>query len=355
MKGLDFPIINTINKNSDEFYDLNSPESREKYFYDKVGKEIEDLKDFMAESSFVAYLLGKKQAGKGTYTKLLAEIFGSDKIRHLSIGDLVREVEKQRADKDKEKKLMEYLEKNYRGFIPLEKAYQSFIDRGTSGLIPTEFILTLVKREIELSGRASLFIDGFPRNLDQVSYSLYFRELINYRQDQDIFIILDVDEAIIDERIKYRRVCPKCQTSRNLKLFPSSDVRYDEETSEFYLMCDNPECEPTRMVGKEGDDLGIEAIRDRIEMDDEVIRKAFDLYGIPKILLRNSIPTEIALSQVDEYELTKMEEFALDDDGKIIRIEKNWTIKNDNGIESFSVKSPAFVIESIKRLHQILI
>lgn len=355
MKGLDFPIVNTKSKNSDEFYDLNSPESREKYFYDKVGKEIEDLKDFMAESSFVAYLLGKKQAGKGTYTKLLAEIFGSDKIRHLSIGDLVREVEKQRADVGKEKKLMEYLERNYRGFIPLDKAYQAFIDRGTSGLIPTEFILTLVKREIELSGRASLFIDGFPRNLDQVSYSLYFRELINYREDQDVFVLLDVAEAIIDERIKYRRVCPKCQTSRNLKLFTTSDVRYDEETSEFYLMCDNQECEPTRMVGKEGDELGIEAIRDRIEMDDEVIRKAFDLYGIPKILLRNSIPAEIASTQVDDYEITMMEDFEIDVDGKIIRTEKNWEIVDDNGVKSYSLKAPAVVVEFIKQLHQVLL
>jgi len=40
-------------------------------------------------------------------------------------------------------------------------------------LLPTELILALVKREIAKRPRKTLFIDGFPRDMDQVSYSLF--------------------------------------------------------------------------------------------------------------------------------------------------------------------------------------
>jgi adenylate kinase family enzyme len=355
MKGLDFPIVNSKVKGSDDYYDLSNPETRKKYFEDKIGKEIRELKDFMGDNTFIAYMLGKKQAGKGTYTKLLIEIFGEDTFKHLSVGDLVRHVDQARQVPEKEKELMDYLERNYRGFIPLEDAYEAFINRGTKSLIPTEFILTLVKREIELSGRISLFIDGFPRDMDQITYSLYFRELINYRDDPDLFVLIDVPEAVIDERIKYRRICPKCQTSRNLKLLPTSDVRYDEGSKEFYLMCDNPDCEPTKYVGKEGDDLGIEAIRERIEMDDNLIRKSFNLHGVPKVLLRNSVPVELAEDLVDKYEITKFEDFSLDDNGEVVSTEREWSIIDDNEIESYSLKAPTVALELIKQLHKILV
>ena len=75
--------------------------------------------------------------------------------------------------------------------------------------------------------KKALFIDGFPRDLDQVSYSLFFRDLIGYRADPDIFILIDVPNSVIDERIKYRVVCPKCHTPRNLKLLATKQVEYD--------------------------------------------------------------------------------------------------------------------------------
>ncbi|MCA9375388.1 nucleoside monophosphate kinase, partial [Candidatus Dojkabacteria bacterium] len=230
-----------------------------------------------------------------------------------------------------------------------------FLNRDTKTLLPTEFILALVKREIENAGRVSLFIDGFPRNMNQITYSLYFRELINYRNDPDMFVLIDVPEKVIDERIKYRRICPKCFTSRNLSLNPSSIVKYDYGLKEFYLMCDNPECTPTRMVGKEGDELGIESIRNRIEMDDKLIRRAFELHGVPKIMLRNSIPTEIADEITDPYEVTEDLEHSIDENGRISTRSKSWEIIDDNGIPSVSLMPPPVVISCIHQLHEILI
>lgn len=354
MKGLEFPIPNNKVRSAKPYYDLADPQQRVLYFQDKVGKEIKELKDFMQTNTFIVYMLGKKQAGKGTYTKLLAEIFGTDKIKHLSVGDLVRAVEALKDDEDERKEIEDYLKKNYRGFMSLDEAMDAFSNRSTSTLLPTEFILTLVKREIEKAGHLNLFIDGFPRNMDQVTYSLYFRELINYRDDPDVFMLIDLPEAVIDARIKYRRVCPVCNTSRNLWGFPTKEVGYDKEKDEFYLICDNPECSAERMVEKEGDSQGIESIRDRLEADEELMKKVFDLHGIPKVFIRNSIPANIAPDIMDDYELTKNASYKLVK-GKPVREEEEWKFLDDNGIESYSLVAPAAVIEIIKQLHKIFI
>jgi adenylate kinase len=355
MKGLDFPMIKSIPPKSDRDYDLTDPEERKVYFQKKAGKEIDELKSFMRDNTFIAYMLGKKQAGKGTYTRMMMEVFGSDHIKHLSVGDLVRSTDKVKDNPAAKEELFSYLEENYRGFMPLEEAFEAFVNRDTSTLLPTEFILTLVKREIEQAGRVNLFIDGFPRNMDQITYSLYFRELINYRNDPDLFVLIDVPESVIDERIKLRRICPKCHTSRHLTLNPTSDVRYDDDKNEFYLMCDNPECSPTRMVGKEGDELGIDSIKDRLEMDDNLIRKAFDLHGIPKVMLRNSVPSELKDEMVEDYEVTKEYEFSLTESGEVTHQLIDWEITDDNGIRSVSLMPPPVVLGFIKQLHEVLL
>lgn len=349
MKGLDFPMPNTKTRSGRDSYDLSDPAERQVYFQDKIGKEIADLKDYMRDNTFIVYILGKKQAGKGTFTKLLAEIFGSDMIKHLSVGDIVRAADEIKNDPVERQALEEYLKANYRGFISINDAIEAFMNRSTAHLLPTEFILALVKREIEKAGRRNLFIDGFPRNMDQVTYSLYFRELINYRDDPDLFMLLDVPESVIDTRIKYRRICPKCHTSRNLWAFPTKEAGYDPDRDEFYLICDNPECSSERMVEKEGDSLGIETIRERIEMDDELIRKIFDLHGVPKIFVRNSVPVEIAADILDDYELTPRASYEVVD-GKVVRKDTKWTFIDDNGVESYSIVAPAVVVEMVKQL-----
>jgi hypothetical protein len=42
-------------------------------------------------------------------------------------------------------------------------------------------------------------------------------------------------------------------------------------------------------VQKEGDEFGIELIKERLEMDEKLMKLAISLYGIPKIFLRNAI------------------------------------------------------------------
>ena len=356
MKFKDFPIelAETKVAGLEKKFDLSSVAGRKMYFEAKAGKEIEDLKRYMDGNTFIAYWLGKKNSGKGTYSKMMIEIFGEKRIGHISVGDIIREAHSLISNNKERDKVLDYLKKNYRGYISLDDAINNMLSRSTAQLIPTEFTMALIKRVIDKSGKKTLFIDGFPRDLDQISYALYFRDLINYREDKDIFIAIDIPETIIDERMRNRVVCPKCHTPRSLKLLATDKVGYDQEKKEFYLICDDPKCGGERMVAKEGDNLGIEAIRDRLELDQKLIEKVFSLHGVPKVLLRNAIPVAKADKLVDTYEITPEFYYELKN-GKVIKKEKPWTTKDDEGIESISLIAPPVVLSLIKQLHKILI
>lgn len=352
----EFPIFKTKTENVTKKFNLSDPKERREYFQQKAGNEIEKLKNFFdGGNTFIAYFLGKKNAGKGTYAKLMMEIFGKEKIGHISVGDIVREVHGDLEDENKKKELIDYLRQNYRGYISIEDGINALLGRDTKTLLPTEFILALVKKEIDKRDKKSLFIDGFPRNLDQVSYSLFFKELVDYRQDPDIFMAIDIPEAVVDERMKYRAVCPKCHTPRNLKLLATEKVGYDKKKNEFYLMCDNPDCANARMNAKEGDNLGIESIRERLELDGKLIDKVFSLHGAPKVLLRNAVPVKVAEEYVDDYEITPEYYYEYDENSKSVKtLERPFIVKDDEGVEVCSLLAPAVVISLIKQLAKIL-
>lgn len=352
MKNLEFPIVGTKVKGLNIKFDLESPAKRKKYFQAKVGEEINLLKKYLDKNTFIAYFLGKKSSGKGTYSKLIAEVLGGDKIAHVSVGDLVRETDNWSAFS--KTKRFERLKQYYRGYISFDEIVKSLSNRSTEKLLPTEFILALIKAHIdEFEGKA-IFIDGLPRDMDQVSYSLYFRDIANYRDDPDMFVLIDIPESVIDERMKYRVVCPKCQTSRNIKLLVTSKIGYDIQTKEFYLVCDNPVCEGARMVRKEGDERGLEPIRGRLEKDEDLIRTALKLHGMPKILLRNHVPVKEAKKYFDDYELTPEYSFSKTKSGEVKVHERSWTVKDDNGVECYSLLAPPVVVSFLKQLVEVL-
>jgi len=351
-KTMRFPIFKTKIEGITEKFNLTDPKEQREYFELKAGREIEKLREYLKENTFVAYLLGKKNSGKGTYSKMFAEIVSPERVEHFSIGDMVRGIDKELADPEKKKDLIKFLEKNYRGRLSLNEIIRDLENRDTKTLRPTELILTLVKREMEKRAKKALFIDGFPRDLDQINFSLFFRDLIGHRDDPDIFVLIDVPENVIDQRIKWRRVCPICQTSRNLKLLPTSNVGYDKQENEFYLICEN---DGTKMERKEGDELGIEPIRERLKMDERLMEMAFSLYGIPKILLRNSLPVEVAKKFVDDYEITPEYNLEWDEKGKKVKIrEKSWIFLDDERVKSFSLLPQPVVVSLIKQMVEVL-
>ena len=350
MRDITFPIFKTKVDGVTEAFQLEDPVGRQKYFRAKVGTEIDKIREYLKGGTFVAFLLGKKNSGKGTYSKLFMEAVGKEHVAHISVGDIVRAVHDDLEDEAKRQELVEYLSQRYRGFITIDKAIDVILGRDTKTLLPTEVTLALVAREIDALQGKAIFIDGFPRNIDQISFSLFFRTIIGYRDDPDFFTFIDVPESVIDERMKYRVVCPICHTPRNLRLLRTKEVGYDESTKEFYLKCDNASCNEARMVGKEGDELGIEAIRDRIEVDETVMKVLLNLEGVPKIKLRNAIPVNEAKNFVDDYEITPSYVYTWDEVNKRVEVtEEPWIIKDEMGVESYSLLPAAVAVSLIKQ------
>jgi adenylate kinase family enzyme len=352
-----FPIFKTKAKGLRSF-NLTDPKERKIYFEAKAGKEIRKLRNYLKEgNTFIVYLLGKKNSGKGTYAKLFMEAVDEKRVAQISIGDLVRKIHQEIADEKKKRELINFLEQNYRGFLPIKETIQALLKRSTETLLPTEFILALVKKEIMAMERKALFIDGFPRDLDQVSYSLFFRDLIDYREDPDIFVLIDVPESVIVARMKWRVICPRCQNSKNLKLYATKKVKYDEKKKKFYFVCDNPRCQGARMISKEGDVLGIKPIRKRLKLDEKLIKQAFLLQGIPKVLLRNTVPVKEAKKYIDDYEITPEYVYQWQWDGKAKKvkiIEKPWVMTDDKGVTSYSLLPAPVAVSLIKQMANIL-
>jgi len=179
--------------------------------------------------------------------------------------------------------------------------------------------------------------------------------LIGYRDDPDIFVLIDVPEKVIDERIKSRVVCPLCQTSRNLRLLPTSKIEYDQKKKEFYLLCDNPQCRQVKLLPKEGDSFGIKPIKERLKKDGKLIAQAYSLQGIPKVLLRNSVPQKLAKEYVDDYEITPEYYYELNKKNKKVIIkEKPWVAMDDEGEPSYSLLPPPIVVSLIKQIAGVL-
>jgi adenylate kinase family enzyme len=335
-------------------FDLESFLGRKKYFEAKAGTQILEIKEYLNKNTFIAFLLAKKGSGKGTYTKLITEIFGEDLICHISVGDVVRKYHKLIQDAEEKIKIVDYLSKNYRGYITLQEALDIFENKSQGSLLPTEFIIALVKKEIEDQKGKAYFIDGFPRGLDQIPYSLFFKELIDLRNDPDIFVTIDTPEELIRARIESRVVCPKCQTPRNLRFLPTNFVAYDSSNHSYYLMCDNLACNKERLIQKDGDGDGIESIRERLNTDGELMDKIKVLHGVQKINLSSTLPIGESSSYADSYEITKEYVYSKKNDDLVFVEEQDYSFKDDSGDEVHTLLAPAVVVQFLDKLSKSL-
>src|SRR3989338_11197778 len=161
MADQEFPVFKTKIEGLSKTFNLNDPKERKQYFEAKAGKEIRKLQDFLSRSTFVGFLLGKKNSGKGTYSKLFMEAVSKERVGHVAIGDIVRDVHKSLEDPKARQELIEFLEKNYRGFHNVEEVVDLIEGRSQSSLISSELILALIKYEISKRPKQAIFIDGF--------------------------------------------------------------------------------------------------------------------------------------------------------------------------------------------------
>jgi hypothetical protein len=84
-----------------------------------------------------------------------------------------------------------------------------------------------------------------------------------------------------------------------------------------------------------------------------LVKEAYNLKGIPKVLLRNTIPVGKTKEIADDYEITP--EFSYEYvDSKVITNEKPWEVKDDEGVLSNSLMPPPVVVSLIKQLVKVL-
>ncbi len=121
-------------------------------------------------------LLGAPGAGKGTQASMIEEKFN---LVHISTGDIFRA--------------------NIKGGTPIGKLAKSYIDEGK--LVPDEVTCEIVKDRLAADDlKKGFMLDGFPRNLFQAAELDKFAKI-------DLCVNIDVDEALLMDRICGRRVC----------------------------------------------------------------------------------------------------------------------------------------------------
>lgn len=121
-------------------------------------------------------LLGAPGAGKGTQASKIAEKYN---LLHISTGDIFRA--------------------NIKGGTEIGKLAKSYIDAGK--LVPDEVTCDIVKDRLTWDdAKSGYMLDGFPRNLSQAEALDKFAHI-------DLCLNIDVDPALLMDRICGRRVC----------------------------------------------------------------------------------------------------------------------------------------------------
>ena len=121
-------------------------------------------------------LLGAPGAGKGTQASKIQDKYN---LLHISTGDIFRA--------------------NIKGGTEIGKLAKSFIDAGK--LVPDEVTCDIVKDRLPWDdAKKGYMLDGFPRNLFQAEELDKFAHI-------DLCLNIDVDEALLMDRICGRRVC----------------------------------------------------------------------------------------------------------------------------------------------------
>lgn len=161
-------------------------------------------------------IMGAPGSGKGTYAKMLKDIFA---VPHISTGEMFRKAIKDGTE--------------------LGKLAQSLIDKGN--FVPDEITNELVKQRLSESDcKNGFLLDGYPRNIAQAkAFTEILKELnINL----DAVINLNVTDEEIIKRIVNRRLCSKCGAGYNtITMPPKKEGFCDLCNSPLYTRADDNE------------------------------------------------------------------------------------------------------------------
>ena len=134
--------------------------------------------------------LGPPGAGKGTQAKIICEKLN---IPQISTGDMLRSAIANQTETGLKAK--------------------TFMDAGQ--LVPDEVVIALVKERLAMDDcRNGYILDGFPRTIPQAE------ALVNAGIEIDCVISIEIDDAVIEQRMTGRRVCGSCGASFHIVANP---------------------------------------------------------------------------------------------------------------------------------------
>ena len=129
--------------------------------------------------------LGPPGAGKGTHAQRLMQELG---IPQISTGDMLRAAIKAQTE--------------------MGLSAKGFIDRGE--LVPDDVVIGIVKERLRQDDcRKGYILDGFPR-------TVYQAEALDTFAQIDAVLDLEVEDAVIVDRLSGRRVCSACGNTSHL-------------------------------------------------------------------------------------------------------------------------------------------
>ena len=130
-------------------------------------------------------IMGVQGCGKGTQARLLKEAFD---LVHISVGDMFRW--------------------HIQSHTKLGARIKRIMAEGQ--LVPDDVVEDVVKQRLEQHDwNYGFVLDGFPRNGRQAAFFLE-------SYDIDAVLLIEVPDAVVQERILNRRLCPKCGLDYNL-------------------------------------------------------------------------------------------------------------------------------------------
>lgn len=158
-------------------------------------------------------LLGKPGSGKGTIASILVEKHG---YYHLSGSDVLRENSQDESAK-------------------YYKEARHALETGI--LVAYDIINGMVEEKLKSLKGQNIVFDGFPRSIEQTE------ALIGFLGDQPVkAVYLDIDDAVITERIVNRLTCKSCAASFNkIGMLPKVEGVCDHCGGELHTRVDDNE------------------------------------------------------------------------------------------------------------------
>lgn len=143
-------------------------------------------------------LMGCPGSGKGTF----AQAIKSEGYDHVSTGNITREEVKHETK--------------------FGLKYKDAILNHVIGGIPFEEIQKLVEQRLEkaILEKKGVILDGYPKTKEQCELLDIFIQKKELK-DKVVFVLLDVKEEDVIDRILYRQTCEKCSKIYNSKFSPS--------------------------------------------------------------------------------------------------------------------------------------